>query len=182
MIRMATLPDMWERTITIGSAGKTFSVTGWKLGWAVGPQHLIRNCQVAHQVSAFAPFPLHDRQALFYEKKYLELRLHVPHSDPRGRRKVLKQAALVALSPKNAHSHIVFRGFELELTRLGSPESYFKSISVDLRRKRDYIAKVLQDVGLNPVIPEGGYFIMADWSSFGKTNLEFSGNSADPFF
>ena len=46
MIRMATLPDMYERTITIGSAGKTFSVTGWKLGWALGPEHLLKNCQV----------------------------------------------------------------------------------------------------------------------------------------
>ena len=46
MIRMATLPDMYERTITIGSAGKTFSVTGWKLGWALGPEHLLQNCQV----------------------------------------------------------------------------------------------------------------------------------------
>ena len=48
MIRMATLPDMYERTITIGSAGKTFSVTGWKLGWALGPAHLLQNCQVEH--------------------------------------------------------------------------------------------------------------------------------------
>lgn len=58
MIRMATLPDMWDRTITIGSAGKTFSVTGWKLGWAVGPQHLLRNCQVAHQVRLKYNLPL----------------------------------------------------------------------------------------------------------------------------
>ena len=46
MVRIATLPGMWERTITVGSAGKTFSVTGWKLGWAYGPEHLIKNCQV----------------------------------------------------------------------------------------------------------------------------------------
>ena len=46
MIRVASLPGMWERTVTVGSAGKTFSVTGWKLGWAYGPAHLIRNCQV----------------------------------------------------------------------------------------------------------------------------------------
>ena len=46
MIRIATLPDMYERTITVGSAGKTFSVTGWKLGWAIGPEHLLKNCQV----------------------------------------------------------------------------------------------------------------------------------------
>src|SRR5690606_17507965 len=38
-VRMNTLPDMWDRTITIGSAGKTFSVTGWKTGWAYGPEH-----------------------------------------------------------------------------------------------------------------------------------------------
>lgn len=31
-IRINTLPGMWERTLTIGSAGKTFSATGWKLG------------------------------------------------------------------------------------------------------------------------------------------------------
>ena len=55
MIRMATLPGMWERTITIGSAGKTFSVTGWKLGWAVGPSNLIFNCQVLLDIHAKYP-------------------------------------------------------------------------------------------------------------------------------
>lgn len=48
-IRIATLPDMWDRTITVGSAGKTFSVTGWKIGWAYGPANLMRNLQVVHQ-------------------------------------------------------------------------------------------------------------------------------------
>ena len=36
-VRIATLPGMWERTVTLGSAGKTFSVTGWKIGWAIAP-------------------------------------------------------------------------------------------------------------------------------------------------
>lgn len=40
---------MWERTITIGSAGKTFSVTGWKTGWAYGPANLMVNLQMVHQ-------------------------------------------------------------------------------------------------------------------------------------
>ena len=40
-LRIATLPGMWERTVTISSAGKTFSVTGWKVGWAVGPANLV---------------------------------------------------------------------------------------------------------------------------------------------
>lgn len=46
---LATLPDMWDRTITIGSAGKTFSATGWKLGWAYGPSDLLENLRVVHQ-------------------------------------------------------------------------------------------------------------------------------------
>lgn len=40
-IPLATLPGMRERTITISSAGKTFSCTGWKVGWACGPADLI---------------------------------------------------------------------------------------------------------------------------------------------
>ena len=36
-VHVASLPGMWERTLTISSAGKTFSTTGWKVGWVVGP-------------------------------------------------------------------------------------------------------------------------------------------------
>jgi kynurenine--oxoglutarate transaminase/cysteine-S-conjugate beta-lyase/glutamine--phenylpyruvate transaminase len=50
---------------------------------------------------------------------------------------------------------------------MDSPECYFNSISVDLQRKRDYLCGVLSEVGINPVIPEGGYFVMADWSQLG---------------
>ena len=57
----------------------------------------------------------------------------------------------------------VARAFELEMTRLDSPECYFRSISVDLASKRDFIGRVLRDVGMKPVIPEGGYFMMANW-------------------
>lgn len=48
-LSIAKLPGMWERTITVGSAGKTFSVTGWKIGWALGPKELIRYVQLIHQ-------------------------------------------------------------------------------------------------------------------------------------
>ena len=40
-IPISTLPGMFERTVTIGSGGKSFSFTGWKVGWASGPADLI---------------------------------------------------------------------------------------------------------------------------------------------
>ncbi|GAA5908816.1 kynurenine--oxoglutarate transaminase [Sporobolomyces salmoneus] len=47
--RIASLSDdLWNRTITIGSAGKSFSATGWRVGWAVGPHHLIQPLTAAH--------------------------------------------------------------------------------------------------------------------------------------
>jgi N-succinyldiaminopimelate aminotransferase len=39
-LRLATLPGMWERTLTLSGAGKTFSCTGWRIGWAIGPAPL----------------------------------------------------------------------------------------------------------------------------------------------
>ena len=59
------------------------------------------------------------------------------------------------------------RAFELEINRLESSDCYFRSISVDLEKKRDYIGKVLKEAGMDPVIPEGGYFILANWSKLG---------------
>lgn len=40
-VHFASLPGMWDRTITVSSAGKTFSATGWQVGWCVGPTRLI---------------------------------------------------------------------------------------------------------------------------------------------
>ncbi len=51
---MAALPGMRERTITISSFGKTFSLTGWKIGWAVAPPELAAAVRAAHQFITFA--------------------------------------------------------------------------------------------------------------------------------
>ena len=48
-VPIATLPGMWERTVTVGSGGKTFSFTGWKVGWASGPADLIAAVRVVRQ-------------------------------------------------------------------------------------------------------------------------------------
>ncbi|MFZ0012920.1 MAG: aminotransferase class I/II-fold pyridoxal phosphate-dependent enzyme [Acidimicrobiia bacterium] len=57
--RLATYPGMWERTLTLSSLGKTFSLTGWKVGWAIGPDHLTRGLRSAHQFLTFTtPTPV----------------------------------------------------------------------------------------------------------------------------
>jgi N-succinyldiaminopimelate aminotransferase len=58
-VPMATLPGMAERTLTISSAGKTFSVTGWKVGWVHGPGELVAAVRAAKQFLTYvsgAPF------------------------------------------------------------------------------------------------------------------------------
>ena len=53
-IPLASLPGMRERTITVSSAGKTFSCTGWKIGWVLGPQPLVSAVRKAKQFMTFA--------------------------------------------------------------------------------------------------------------------------------
>ncbi|OXB63278.1 hypothetical protein ASZ78_013728 [Callipepla squamata] len=125
-IKIATLPGMWERTITIGSAGKTYSVTGWKLGWSIGPQNLIKHLQVVHQNTLYTcPTPLQE---------------------------ALAQALWI------------------DYQRMDDPDCYFYSLPRELESKRDRMARLLQEVGLKPVIPEGGYFMIVDVSTLSEND------------
>ncbi|MEO1336333.1 MAG: aminotransferase class I/II-fold pyridoxal phosphate-dependent enzyme, partial [Myxococcota bacterium] len=51
---LASLPGMRERTLSLSSTGKTYSLTGWKIGWATGPRDMIAAAQAAHQFITFA--------------------------------------------------------------------------------------------------------------------------------
>lgn len=123
-IRICTLPGMWERTVTIGSAGKTFSVTGWKTGWAYAPQKLMSNLFAVHQNCIYT------------------------HVTP------IQEA--------------IARAFEIALPYVGTPECHLAELAGKLLPKREYMAKFLRDAGMNPVIPEGGYFMLSDWTSLAK--------------
>ncbi|XP_039985764.1 kynurenine--oxoglutarate transaminase 3-like isoform X2 [Xiphias gladius] len=123
-IKIATLPGMWDRTITISSAGKTFSVTGWKLGWSIGPEHLIKHLQTVMQNTLYTcPTPLQEAVA---------------------------------------------KGLLLNFELMGQPECYFSSLAEELEGKRDRMAAILQEVGMTPVIPEGGYFMLVDVTSLNQ--------------
>ena len=56
-IPLMTLAGMYERCVRIGSAGKTFSLTGWKIGYITGPEHLMTPIMKAHQFVTFTTAP-----------------------------------------------------------------------------------------------------------------------------
>ncbi|QIX25398.1 pyridoxal phosphate-dependent aminotransferase [Nocardioides sp. JQ2195] len=75
-VPLATLPGMFERTVTLSSAGKMFSFTGWKIGWATGPAELVTAVLGAKQWLSFSSgTPLQsavahalDEESAFYEE------------------------------------------------------------------------------------------------------------------
>ncbi len=74
-VPMAALPGMRERTITISSFGKTFSLTGWKIGWAAAPPELTAAVRAAHQFITFStatPLQHGAAAALAAEPEYYE--------------------------------------------------------------------------------------------------------------
>jgi aspartate/methionine/tyrosine aminotransferase len=78
--RLAARPGMWERTLTLDSTGKTFSLTGWKVGFAVGPAALTAALRAVHQFVTFSTAtPLQEAMADAMEEAvrigyYAELR------------------------------------------------------------------------------------------------------------
>ncbi|MFR9797494.1 pyridoxal phosphate-dependent aminotransferase [Streptomyces sp. MS06] len=66
-IPLATLPGMRERTVSVSSAGKTFSFTGWKVGWVTGPRELVSAVRSAKQFLTYVasgPFQYAVAEAL----------------------------------------------------------------------------------------------------------------------
>ena len=64
-VPLMTLPGMRERCVRIGSAGKTFSLTGWKVGYLTGPEHLLQPISKAHQFLVFTTAPNLQRAVAF---------------------------------------------------------------------------------------------------------------------
>src|SRR5215211_1529663 len=91
-ISLATLPGMWERTLTLNSVGKTFSVTGWKIGYAVGPAVLNQALRAAHQWVTFATStPFQEATAMALEHAATNGYYQQLHSEYDARRLLLRQ-------------------------------------------------------------------------------------------
>ena len=110
-VPLATFPGMRERTLRISSSGKTFSATGWKIGWALGPAELVTELTAVKQFLTYvsgAPF-----------------------------------------QPAVARA-------------LDEGDAWVEANRLNLQGKRDRLAAGLRGVGLDPVVPQGTYFMTTD--------------------
>jgi kynurenine aminotransferase len=68
--RVATLsPEIAALTLTVGSGGKNFYATGWRVGWLIGPEHLIKYVSAAHTRICYSSVsPLQEAAAIGFEE------------------------------------------------------------------------------------------------------------------
>ena len=82
-IYMNSLPGMWERTISCSSLSKTYSITGWRLGYAIAPQHIMDRIKQYHDFNTVgAPSPLMEAAVVGLEMPdsyYEEFGAHYAH-------------------------------------------------------------------------------------------------------
>jgi len=115
-VSIASLPGMRDQTITINSISKTYSLTGWRVGWAVASAKLTGSIRKVHDF------------------------LTVGAAHP------LQEAAAVGL---------------------GMESSYYQTLAEEYRERKDFLLKVLEDVGFRVYRPNGAYYIMTDVAHFG---------------
>jgi aspartate/methionine/tyrosine aminotransferase len=113
------LPGMRDRTILINSMSKTYSVTGWRVGWMLAAPDLSASLRKVHDfLTVGAPHPL--------------------------------QVAGVAA--------------------LQMPEDYYAGLAGEYQGKRDLLLRLLREAGLQPLVPNGAYYILVDIRSTGFSN------------
>ena len=103
---LATLPGMTERTLTVSSGAKTFGLTGWKVGWAMGPRALRDAVLQAHQYVTFAvPTPLqHAVAAALQLPDAYFVELQADYARRRGKLLAsLEASGLVPWAPEGAY-------------------------------------------------------------------------------
>jgi len=117
----STSPELAARTVTILGLSKTFSITGWRLGYVVAPAAMTEKLKLVHDLFYIcAPTPL---------------------------------------------QHGVAAGFDLE-------DSFFEAMRADYTEKRELLVSTLRDIGLEPIVPEGAYYILADVSGMGEATAK----------
>eukprot|EP00732_Lithocolla_globosa_P002187 Lithocolla_globosa_v1_NODE_1362_length_2632_cov_5.112534.p1 type:complete len:420 gc:universal NODE_1362_length_2632_cov_5.112534:768-2027(+) len=156
-VSIASLPGMWERTLTVGSAGKVFSMTGWKIGWVLGPEHLIKYVERAHgRVTFCATTPLQEAIAVGFDEGIERNFFETQRLDLLSKRQKMvsafEQLGLSCVIPEGTYFMLV------ETSSIQLPSSVEESIS-EKDNPRDWaIAKWLTtDIGVAAIPPSAFY-------------------------
>jgi aminotransferase len=116
-VSLATLGDMQDRTVTISGISKTYTATGWRVGYTIAEKSMTNAIRKVHDyMTVCAPSPLQEAAA-----------------------------------------------FALRLNR-----SFYTRLTASYQKKRDYIVKELKGVGFRFFVPEGSYYILADFSGLSR--------------
>ncbi len=105
-IQMATLDGMSERTVVINSVSKTFSVTGWRVGWTIGPADLTSAIRKVHDfltVGAAAPLQAAAAAAMRMPASYYTDLAATYRAKRQRLMGILQQAGFVCYEPKGAY-------------------------------------------------------------------------------
>lgn len=109
----ATVPELAGRTLTMNSFSKTFSITGWRVGFLAGPADIVEKCGV-----------------------------------------VFDQMEVCAARPMQ-------RGVQRALEQL--PETFYTDLRDEYQCKRDLFCAALRDAGFRFDVPQGAYYVLADY-------------------
>ncbi|KAG7097096.1 hypothetical protein E1B28_004480 [Marasmius oreades] len=122
-VRIATLPGMWDRTVTVGSAGKAFAATGWRVGWLIGPQSLIQPTLAASTRIVFCSnSPLQEAVAAGLEQVVQRNFFQIQRDEYAERRQILidcfDQLGLPYTNPEGGYFIL------LDVSRVQIPDDY----------------------------------------------------------
>ena len=133
---MASLDGMRDRTVTINGMSKTYSVTGWRVGWAVAPEKITNAIRKVHDfLTVGAPAPLQDAGAValslpqgYYEKLAEGYRVRRDHLIP-----ALTSAGFKCFLPRGAYYVMT------DISAFGSPDDV------------SFAKYLVQEIGVAPV-------------------------------
>jgi aspartate/methionine/tyrosine aminotransferase len=109
-VSLATLDGMHERTVTVNSASKTYSVTGWRIGWVIAEAELTDAMRKVHDyLTICAPSPLQEAlvTALRFESSYYKRLAEAYDRKRRMMMKILDDAGLLYQRPEGAYYILV---------------------------------------------------------------------------
>ncbi|KAK9248558.1 pyridoxal phosphate-dependent transferase [Lipomyces tetrasporus] len=159
--RMATLsPELQQLTLTVGSAGKTFSATGWRVGWLIGDAELIKYVSAAHTRICFAVnSPLQEATAVaLQEAAKPENTFFVDHVESYKRKfrnfnRIWDELSLPYTDPEGGYFVLV------NFSKVKIPEDYQFPEDVTVGRAKDFQMAywLIKEIGVVTIPPTEFY-------------------------